>query len=662
MTTRGRVLSALGHCLDPRHWKDLAGRVARNPEFFADLLEYVKDDDPPGRRNALQRIVRHLYRRALEGDVSDWAMSTKGYASTLTKDVPWLRRQLRGTPHLGALTDVPTAATRWDYALLINHVLLAMKQEFAGYGLGSLGRAPYTLPSGGKLTPLEIAQSWSLLTNAGHLFGTFATERALLFELVRSPTAQDDFLQQVAPPLREYAADIIHSRSLYKFHYALSCWRVSRAEMGEETRRNAIDLLREFFRCQKEPQAPAQLWAFRSARQLAYHRLHLYMGIGHPIDAVHDEASIRAMSPWSDLSYESSTVAESSVLAGMLRKLDEYQFETYFASARVATDVLQHLREFRRWWNAQPSRALAIDALFGQRPDKWVSVDRSEFVHFARVKLNGAADDWLSEVTTWLECDAGSVWARSNFVISPHHAGLIGDIYVAPGSAPSPATLRHISMQVARHCHASWVVSPTPATRELWRSAATFGLNVFSLIARPGRRPLLHPAALRDDENDGGHVGYGLISATPADGLERATALSHHVVDDVRRRELAATLLVAEEVARSFPDDPMILFLGSLYLVDAKRGQLQVAEFDGAWCFLSGDSVTWFLLEHKKRKAGAGGDLKRKMKHLGPVAEEYRVERNDVVGDVSVVKLQWRPSSDEAPAATPRPGVTIEPR
>lgn len=639
---RSRVLSALGHYLDPRRWKSLVDRVARNPEFFEDLLEYVQED-PAARRAALQRIVRHLYRRALEGDVSGWETSTKGYAATLAIDVPWLRAQLRSTPHLGALTGIPTAATRWDYALLINHVLLGMKQEFAGYGLGSLGSTPYQLPSKRKLNPLETAQSWSLLTNAGHLFGTFATERALLFEVVRSPTGEDEFLQQLAPPLRDYAVAILRSRSLYDFHYALACWRVSRAEMSEASRTDCIDLLREFFHCRGQaPHVPAHYWAFRAARQLAYHRLHLYIGVGHPIDAVHDEASIRAMSPWSDLTYDPSMVTESSVLAAMLRKLDDYQFETYFASTPVATDVLQHLREFRRWWKVQPSMSAAIDALFGGRPKGWESVDRSDLVHFARVKLNGAPTNWLNEVTTWLSGTSGGVWDSSNFVISPHHNGLIGDIYAAAGNDPSPSTLRHVSIQVARHCHASWSDPPAPATRELWRSAATFGLRIFALIVKQGRRPLLHPAELGDA--DGGHVGYGLVSHPVSEGIAHATGLASDIADSARRRELTATILVAEETSSLFPGDPMVLILGSLYLVDAKRAQHQLAEFDGAWCFLSGERITWFLLEHKKKKAGASGDLKKKMKHLEPPVDEYRVERKDISGDVSVVKLQWRQS------------------
>jgi hypothetical protein len=645
---RERVLSALLHCADPRNWPRLVRRVTRNPEFFADLLEYAQADPAP-RRRALKRIVRHLYRRALEGDTEDWLSSTKGYAAELISRLHWLEPQLRATPHLGALRVGSAHASRWDYTLLINHQLLGLKQEFAGYGLGASARPECWLPSTRRLSLLEVTQVWSLLTNAGHLFGTFATERGLLFELFRMPGREDAFLEAIHIGLRDDAARILRAHSLYDMHYVLACWRVSRAPMDPTTRDDCIALLRAFFECRRDPHTPAHYGAFRTARQLAYNRMHLYMGVGHPVDVVHDDMAIRAMSPWADLGYEPQLVAESSLLGAMLKTLDAYQFENHFASADVASDVLQHVRAFRRWWKGRAVLTTAVDDLFGEPPGDWPSIDRRDLSHFSRLKLLGRADEWLNEVRTWLDDPDERHWKAGNFLITPRtETGLIADVYVRAGEPPQPATLRHVATQLARHCIRSWDGDPNAASRELWRSIAVFGLSALGLATKPGRRPLLRPVELHSRGQDDGHVGYALASSPAASGLERARLLAPRVNDEAHRRELLATIEVADETAKAHESEPMLLFLGSTYLVDAKRAQREVAEFDGAWCFFGSGSVTWFLLEHKKTRS-TDRELNRKLKHLTPSSEPYDVQRQDIRGRLSVARVVWSPAA--APSA-----------
>lgn len=632
--------------MDPKNWAELVSRVRRNPEFFADLLEYAQAE-PATRRRALQRIVRHLYRRALEGDAEDWISSTKGYAFELASELAWLRPQLRATPHLGALRAGSAHATRWDYTLLINHQLLALKQEFAGYGLGGSSRGECWLPSGRRLSLLEVAQSWSLLTNAGHLFGTFATERALLFELFRPPGRAEEVLEVIDVGLRDDAARILRAHSLYDVHYVLACWRVSRAPMPEVTRADCVALLRSYFDCRREAHTPVHYWAFRAARQLAYNRMHLYMGVGQPVDAVHDDSAVGAMSPWADLGYEPQLVAESSLLGKMLRTLDAYQFENHFSSAEVASDVLLHIRAFRRWWKCRDDLRAAVDDLFGGGPKDWPAVDRTELTHFSRLKLLGSPEEWLDEVTTWLDGGGARPWEAGNFLVSPRTgAGLITDVYTRSGAAPETETLRHVARQLARHCQKSWEAPPDATARELWRSIAAFGLNVLGLLAKSGRRPLLRPVLLHaEDGEDDGHVGYALACIPAATGLERARSLLPRVTDEAHRRELLATTAVAAETATAHEGEPMLLFLGSTYLVEAKRAQREVAEFDGAWCFFGATSVTWFLLEHKNKRA-SGRDLKKKLRHFNAAWKSWDVESTAVRGNVSVATLAWEPRMD----------------
>ncbi|MBX3223370.1 MAG: hypothetical protein KF795_22855 [Labilithrix sp.] len=634
-----RLVGALLYAATPWHWPELLRRIRNNPAFFADLLEYA-NADPDTRRRALRRVVRHLYRKALEGDVKGWRTSTKGFAAELLDGAPWLSTQLGSTPHLGALEDASANISRLDYSLLINHVLLAMKKELAGYGIGASIPELRKLPSGREMSRLAVAQSWSFLLNAGHLFGTFATERGLFFELVRDGYV-DVFLSEIVDRLRPHAAAIIDARGLNQFHYALACWRVSRAPMSDALRADCVVLLEEFFRCRALADAPAHYWAFRAARQLAYNRLHLYMGIGHPVEAVSDDAVVRALSPWGSLGYESSLVEESSPLSSLLDDLDRYQSDNHFASAETASIVLAHVRAFREWWKSNRSDLpTAVDGLFGKPPPDWPVYEREELTHFSRVHLLGEPPAWLEEVRRWKdESSVSDAWASAFFLVSPRaRRGLVCDLYLRRTSVPAAAFLHQVALRVAAHCEASWTSSPDAERREVWRSVAAFGLRAFSELASDNCQAVMRPAAI-DLHGSTGHVGYAVLSKPAASALGRARELVDQMSDPIRQRELRATIRVVEETARSRPDDPLLLFLGSTYLVERKRQQKNLAEFDGAWCFFGKDKTSWFLLEHKKghRAEDPEGALTSKLRHLRGSWSRHVVETTALGGDVSVV-------------------------
>lgn len=621
VASRGRVLRAIKHCLSPANWPDLAARIRRNPEFFADLLEYANADQE-ARHRALKRVIEHLRRRAIEGDAKEWGIATKGYAKDLLASQAWLRLQLETTPHFGAVRLTRTSASRLDYALLINDHLLKFKEEFAGYGFGCTA---LTLPSGRRITGLELAQTWSLVSNAGHLFGTFATERGLLYELFREPALFALFGEGIRQEIREPATAVVKARRVTDFYYALAAWRISRVGMGDDARRDLLAVWKVFLAERSAPKASVHMWAFRSARRLAYNQMHLYLGIGPPIDIVGSDDTVRALSPWNELNYESSMVRESSLLGTLLEASDAFQWEHHFAGPAVASDVLAHVRAFRAWWKtARDDFPAAIDSLFGSAPSGWRQIDAASLEHFARLKVPRPSQEWLHEIQDWLADD--DAWMNSNFLVAPRAIaltapgagfatpGLLVDIYSRAGEPVAPEFLRATAVRLAEHCERSWDGSATADCRELWRSIAVFGLRALSLLTLDSVRPLLKPAEINnaDDDGDVGRVGYALV-ADSGKGLAHARALSARFANEIRRREFEATLAVAEETAAHHEDAPFLLLLGTTHLVDAKNAQTQRAEFDGVWAFFAGDAVHWYLLEHKKR-VSPSGDLDAKLK------------------------------------------------
>src|SRR4051812_43715724 len=92
--------------------------------------------------------------------------------------------QLESTRHFGMLAESlepAQAATRADYVTRHAFLLARVKQVVPGVGLGSHNLFPPKREERDDWSPvrnwtgLQVCQSWSVLLNAGHLWGTFAT-------------------------------------------------------------------------------------------------------------------------------------------------------------------------------------------------------------------------------------------------------------------------------------------------------------------------------------------------------------------------------------------------------------------------------------------------------------------------------------------------------
>ena len=104
---------------------------------------------------------------------------------------PWCKRtydlldkcghidRLRRIDQLGVIRNVYEGVhhSRWEYVMLQLSLICTLRKddESKGLGLSSTGKI-----LGEEVSGCDILQMWTLLFNAGHLPGTFATERALL--------------------------------------------------------------------------------------------------------------------------------------------------------------------------------------------------------------------------------------------------------------------------------------------------------------------------------------------------------------------------------------------------------------------------------------------------------------------------------------------------
>ena len=155
---------------------DLLARARRNPDFFRAIRNLTHRADSPERIAGIGELTLWLFGKQLAGETRNWQESAKGFPAHLHSQCPDVCEHLQGVPHLGALAPLALVpATRLDYVALLTKGLLIAKQKHPGLGLGS---GNFGVKHGDReLTGLEIVQSWASLSNYGHLFGTFATER-----------------------------------------------------------------------------------------------------------------------------------------------------------------------------------------------------------------------------------------------------------------------------------------------------------------------------------------------------------------------------------------------------------------------------------------------------------------------------------------------------
>jgi hypothetical protein len=597
------------------------------------MFDFATASTSDTRRDALELLLDRLYLRALEGDLRPYDGSRKGLAELLVANEPWMRVQLATTAHLGSLKSLSLSASRWDYAHLCTGLLLEIKEEFPGLGLGTV-----SLNDKHRCTGLELAQSWVLLTNIGHLFGTFATERALLFELKRAPALEKVFLESVPESLQAHVASTLATADIHAFFYALAARRIC-AIQTPDLRLKAEAALLKFFERRAAGGTDAISWAFRAARQLAYNRMHLYLRAGTSLDTVHSSRSIGDLLPYKHIGFDREIHSADSSLKKLLDGLDVHHAETFFTSEPAAALVLAHLRDFREWWahrRVSSANVLeTIDSLHGAGPGDWKDAAQQKLHHLVRLRVPGTVS-WHEEVARWR---AASAWVHADFLVSPlsNSTSMVCDVYTRH-PVPDPATLASVAQRLASHSQQSWLRSaPDETDRRLWRTAGVFGCRVLELAMRPRVQPLLLPESLHS-----GHAGYAILaSGNSHEALSRADTMLQCFADPTRprQREFKATIeflrpILARETA------PWLLFAGEVRLVDGGERATPLGELDGAACIFRQDAVTWFFLEHKQSSGGGQGQLHNRLSQCF-VPESEQEPAASSSGKLSARRMRW---------------------
>lgn len=528
--------------------------------------------------------------------------SAKGFALELVNSATDLIEQLRATHHLGALAeDAGPVRTRLEYVAAICDELLRLKEGRPGLGLGST----YKEKIGGRsFTGLSLAQTWAILLNAGHLFGTFATERGLLFAMHREPEIGARLLNEIPEFAHPWCSQILEERNPHRFFSVLAAFRLVRSSCFGSVGNAALHALIKYpLGGAGDGTFERAKWAFKRARQIAYNRVQSQLGLGAYLQEGQLEllaSHVRRSS--SGLGFDPSSDRQNRAIR-VLDALDEYHAEELFADKGSARRVLAHLKEFKDWWLANRDDADLPGTLFKlfSRPANWPSEPTPELNHYVRLHLASTGMDWLAEVVRWLDNDR--CWMKSNFYINPSHDlhtnGFSCDLYCNGPFPPTAAT--HVAGLLAEQAAVAPHSEKHLATR-VWRSLGRFLGALLRDIVHDGS-VLIEPTARRN-----GTMGYAVAGLNRDAALGRLDNVIQDVASEERRRELKGMSQAARSIPSENVDAPHMVSLGPIKLI--RRDGTTAAEIDGLWCGFQGPSLEWTLLEHKSgRQTGAASQL-----------------------------------------------------
>jgi len=260
---------------------------------------------------------------------------------------------------LGVIRHVYQGAhhSRWEYvmtqlALIYELAILRGEDDHhVARGPGLRSNTDFPDYSGGKASGADVMQCWALLLNAGHLDGTFATERALLRELQNDMKklghaffSDSGFHDSEA---RDFSKDVVEQARLYDMHKAISFFFLFRycRPPNKDLVTTLIDVLKFYcFDEMRSPEKRANLRrVYRRIRQLCYLAIDsLYAPVPMRLDLGNIFFNLASIAP--DLCSPAD-----APLCSELRNFDELMGREVYFTPRVLLHHEDHAEHIARY-------------------------------------------------------------------------------------------------------------------------------------------------------------------------------------------------------------------------------------------------------------------------------------------------------------------------
>lgn len=600
------------------------------------FMEPSSEKSPMQPRNFVTRFLSRFWNKPSPQDLPP--LSTKGFATLLVTNAPWIVEHINSTPHFGILQELATSEySRRDYVARHIDILLKMKEKHPGLGLGSAGAAGQSIKHGGKeLSGLELAQTWALIFNSGHLFGTFATERALQFTLYRRNPRYKDLIKDIDSKLHPICRRLLKNESMYDFSKVLAAWRLSTEKIPNDIRETSLKAFAAYFQ-ENDDRLARIIRLYRKTRQLAYLTIHDIADLGVSFDDATIDGALEHLIEDDGIRFEPFDRREVH-LSRLFNAIDRYQYDTFFTGKQAASEVLTHLGDFKHWWQKQEQDGLGVRERIRQlmgRPADWPRRQlASDLIAIADLEIPLMGKRWIDEATQWWE--QGSPWDkdRANFFITYGPEDNYAKINIVAEADIGQQTLYHIGVQLVRHCRNSWKKTGMEfdVKVRLWRTIARYSQLLFGRILKDDLHFLLRPI-----KAEPGHQGYAALAVDTESLAERMSLFADKC--DKRSMQRASELKMAVKYLRKLGKQEG-LWLAILASSSISDGNREVNEIDGVIARIERDSVEWHLLEVKESGTrGARSQLSRLQQGLRHSSSV--IEKVDVDGKIiTILKVQ----------------------
>lgn len=581
---------------------------------------------------------------------------------------------LEATPHLGAVTWARRGPSYscWEFVRTFCH--LANEATGADRVLGQFGKVE--LDGVQIKRGVDLLRCWALLENAGHLWGTFATERIVLDALRESPAGTELLLAAVPESARARAERILQSYAIYDVHLVFAAAFAAQAH-GRGSAKSA------------------KLWGGMASALLSpgsydlkVQRLHeIYCHLKRlaylPLDLHESRLSVQldlvAIRENVLKHVDQLTTPQTSALGAMLTTIQGYvRREIYLSPDVVLLHSLLRTRAVARVAEVVASASSMeslIRVLMAMRGEsEWksdvsavIETDRQSFIPFHRIVIHRSSTTSLGEVLgripslTSQIAEADSSSCRTNVVPGADGGEIFIDYFVAPRAGPGElATATRAVARTLLDCVGEGLDTSSDADLE-GRSAVR---SLVEALIRPWLQ-VNQRIHVRDHEEVPANASCCLLGPGGGDHLRavlseatdrtdsRARSLRYDSEAAQRARGRVCELRMLAEALTRWPSPGLrIVMINGFEVVKSWTDSHGVGDFDGAFIDLHEKGLQLHLLEAKSRRTAeeawalASAELASKLGRLGWVTSSgiQPLERGAMVSLLMSHDVPWSQS------------------
>lgn len=545
--------------------------------------------------------------------------------------------RMKRNHQLGIIRNVYEGAhhSRWEYVMTILHIINHLNK----IGSKSFGLSNDTPRIGGsKVSGAEILQVWTLLLNAGHLKGTFASEQALLNVLAEETTLRTTFKNGLPADkeIKKLYKKVIDEGDIYRFHELQSFFFLQRLRRKSATDVELLVKILKLFKFDptkgKERRRKLK-YLYRKIRQISFLFLDSHYG---PVPLVFELGPTLF-----DFDEHSKSIfsLEESHLSNNLKLFEDLMSESFYLApncmyafgkqSRVIKEKIERLPQSSKtsilklydflkkgheldpkYWIKDPDFLLRF----------WFDESRSPMSVLKRIK------------STEVESRITSKLAKTYCDVSALHdptKRMLGITLAFSESIPHESLVRLLSQIMQQliafqdyYKRKALIKSRDPFRKIFQQSCKQ--LSLFILKKLWGKNLLFIPV---DHTIHQDHWAIERGSTSSANWLkEQVTWHEKRELEADRLHEMKTLARALEKVEHR----GTVLFTTSQIIVRKISDGSDITDLDGLAICSTSNNLSLLLVEAKKRKKKGASEAKKRIRKILNAMELTEVEDNDI--------------------------------